>query len=171
MNPRYDRRTILLHWTSAILVVLMWLAGQTIDFFPKGTPRITVRSLHISVGLLLAAVLALRIGWRVRGGARLPAAPGPAGAAARAMHVLLYLLLSAAILVGIACVWIRGDTLFNMFTVPAFAPGNTALRHDAVDLHGLLANCLLAAAALHMLAALWHQFIRKDGLLLRMWPR
>jgi cytochrome b561 len=170
MHTRYDRRTIALHWSCAALGLLIWVAGQTIDFFPKGMPRITARSVHISVGLVLAALVAARIRWRLRGGTRLPAAPGPSGAMAGAMHSLLYLLLCAVVAVGIACVWIRGDTLFNLFTVPAFAPGNTALRHDAVDLHGWLANALLAAAALHALAALWHQYVRKDGVLLRMLP-
>lgn len=170
MNATYDRRTILLHWASAILVVLMWVAGQTIDFFPKGVPRVGARSIHICVGLVLAVVLALRIGWRIRGGAKLPARSGLDEVAARTVHTLLYLLLAAVVIIGIACVWIRGDTLFNLFTVPAFRPGDTALRRNAVDLHGLLANCLLALATLHAIAALWHQFVRKDGLLRRMWP-
>lgn len=170
MNPTYDRRTIVLHWTSAILVILMWLAGQTIDFFPKGTPRISARSMHICVGVALALLLAVRIAWRIRGGAKLPAQAGLDAVAARTVHVLLYLLLAAVVIAGFACVWIRGDTIFNLFTVPAFRPGDTALRHSAVDLHGLLANCLLALAGVHALAALWHQFVRKDQLLRRMWP-
>lgn len=170
MNPSYDRSTIVLHWASAILVVLMWLAGQTIDLFPKGAPRIGARSLHICAGVVLALILVVRIGWRIRGGARLPSQPGFDAVAARTVHGLLYLLLAAVVIAGFACVWIRGDTIFGLFTVPAFRPGDTALRHNAVDLHGLLANCLLALAGVHALAALWHQFVRKDQLLRRMWP-
>ena len=45
MTDTYDRRTIVYHWASAALVLGLWIAGQCIDFFPKGTPRITVRSL------------------------------------------------------------------------------------------------------------------------------
>ena len=36
-------------------------------------------------------------------------------------------------------------------------------------IHGQLANVLLALVALHILAALYHQFIRRDGLIGRMW--
>ena len=37
---RYDSRTITLHWLTAVLVVGLWTLGETIDFFPKGAPRI-----------------------------------------------------------------------------------------------------------------------------------
>jgi cytochrome b561 len=71
---------------------------------------------------------------------------------------------------GLAAVWIRGDNLFELFAVPAFDPGNKELRRNAVQLHEWLANGLLAAAALHLFAALWHHWKLKDGLLNRMWP-
>ncbi|HEY1090070.1 MAG TPA: cytochrome b/b6 domain-containing protein [Burkholderiaceae bacterium] len=44
------------------------------------------------------------------------------------------------------------------------------MRHDAVEWHALAANSLLIVAGLHAAAALWHQFVRKDGVLRRMWP-
>lgn len=167
----YDRRTITLHWVSAALVLLLWLAGQSIDWFPKGAPRMTVRSLHICCGLVLGLLLVARIAWRHKGGVRLaPAETGARGKLATGIHHLLYALLAATVLVGVACVWIRGDTLFNLLTVPAFDPGNKALRHDATELHELLANLLLGLAALHAAVALWHQHLLKDDLLRRMWP-
>src|ERR1700694_3401289 len=71
----YDTVTILLHWATAALVVFLWgiaspdipLTGgvSLIDFFPKGQPRIVVRSLHITLGVLLIAVLIVRLSWRV----------------------------------------------------------------------------------------------------------
>lgn len=171
MTNHYDSRTIFLHWATAVLVLLLWIAGQCIDFFPKGTPRVTVRSLHISVGAALGVMLFMRLRWRMRGGSML-AAPdqGYAALLRAAMHRLLYLLLIAIVVIGVACVWIRGDNLFNVLTVPAFDPSNKILRHDAVELHGLVANVLLAAAGLHAGVALWHHHIRKDGVLRRMWP-
>ena len=66
--------------------------------------------------------------------------------------------------------WIRGDNLFNLFTVPAFDPGNRALAHQAVELHEWIANLLLGLAVLHGAAAIWHHRALKDGVLRRMWP-
>ncbi|CAN5741652.1 cytochrome b [soil metagenome] len=167
----YDTRTIFLHWASAALVAGLWIIGQTIDFFPTGTARIMVRSLHILFGGILGILLVARLSWRRHGGIKLPPANADmTGRLAISVHYLLYALLLAIVVIGVACVWIRGDNLFNLITVPAFDPGNKALRHDAVELHGLVANILLAVAGFHAAAALWHHFMQKDGVLRRMLP-
>ena len=168
----YDSRTIALHWASACLVLLLWLAGQTIDWFPRGDARVNARSVHIVLGLLLALVVLVRLHWRTTHGTRLPPADtGWSGRAAIGVHHLLYTLLLVLIGLGMASVWFRGDSIFGLFSVPAFDPTNTTLRRNAVHLHGLLANILLAVSALHAGAALWHHLVRKDGVLARMLPR
>lgn len=167
----YDPTTRALHWGSAALVLALWLAGEFLGLFPKGTPRTTVRSLHICLGLLLGALLVWRIVWRQTGGVRFALdAPLRFARQAQWAHRLLYVALALMLLSGIALVWIRGENLFNLFTLPAFDPGNKELRHNAKELHGWLANGLLLGAVLHALMALWHQWVRKDGLLLRMLP-
>lgn len=170
MSTSYDSRTIFLHWATAALVLTLWISGQCIDFFPKGTWRIIARSLHISIGLLLGIILVARLAWRAGQGSQLPAQTGAVGVVGRVFHAGLYLLLVGIVAIGLACVWIRGDNLFNLFTVPAFDPTNKTLRHDAVELHGLIANILLASALFHAAAGLWHHFVRRDGVLKRMWP-
>jgi cytochrome b561 len=171
MTPTYDSRTVFLHWLSAVLVLGLWIVGQCIDFFPKGTPRVTVRSLHIALGVLLLATVVVRVLWRRTGGVKLPPADsGAAGKLAIGVHHLLYALLIALVALGLASVWFRGDNIFNLFTVPAFDPGNKALAHNTVELHGLLANVLLLVAGLHGAAAAWHHWGLKDGVLARMWP-
>lgn len=166
----YDQRTIFLHWISAAVVLTLWVAGQTIDWFPRGTLRVTARSIHIALGLLCAMLLAFRLSWRASGGSKLPTNKGPSGQFAVVIHKMLYFLLACLLLLGIFAVWVRGDTLFNLFTIPAFDPGNKVLAHRVVSLHGLGANMLLALAALHAAAAIWHHLGIKDGVLRRMWP-
>lgn len=56
---RYDRTSILPHWVTATLVVLLWLIAHWIDDFPRGTARITARSVHILLGVTLLAVAGL----------------------------------------------------------------------------------------------------------------
>lgn len=168
---RYDARSIALHWLTAALVVGLWAMGQTIDFFPKGGPRITARSLHIVFGVALALVLAWRIGWRLSGGVRLPpAGAGRLDALASFVHRALYLLLIATVLLGIANVWVRGDTIFGLLKIPAFDTANPGLRETVEDWHGLSANILLALAAAHAAAGLFHHLVLKDGVLRRMLP-
>lgn len=170
-STRYDKRSIVFHWLTLALVLGLWIVGENIDNFAKGDPRVYVRSLHILFGLVLAYIMVRRVLWRRSGGAKLAqAGEGTQAKLAKGMHHLLYALLFAVVIVGIGAELIRGDNLFNLFSLPSIAPGNKALRHDSVELHGLLVNVLLIAAALHALAALWHQFITKDNLLARMLP-
>jgi cytochrome b561 len=168
---RYDRRTIALHWLTAVLVVALWIVGQTIDAFPKGTPRVLARSVHITTGVLLALVLTHRIWWRLSGGTRLPpAGTGRLDAIASLTHRLLYVLLVATVVLGIANAWVRGDNLFTLFTIPAFDPGNRALREQVEELHELAANTVLAVALLHAAAGLLHHYAWRDDVLRRMLP-
>ena len=79
--------------------------------------------------------------------------------------------MASVVTLGIAAVWIRGDNIFNLFTIPAFDPSNKQLREDVVDLHGLFANALLILEGLHALIAIWHHKVIKDDVLSRIWPK
>lgn len=168
---RYDGKTIVLHWLTAGLVVSLWVIAKVIDDFASGWPRVTVRSVHITLGVCLAVVLVVRLAWRFGGGVKLPAAEaGVAGLLARAVHGVLYLLVIAVVLGGVANVWVRGDSIFGLFQVPAFAPGDRALRRLVGGWHELGANAILILAGLHAAAALVHHYVRRDGVLRRMLP-
>jgi cytochrome b561 len=167
----YDSRSIGLHWVTAALVIVLWCLGQTIDWFPRGNARIAARSLHVCLGAVLAVILCYRLWWRLGAGRRLPAAgSGIPQAFATVLHFLLYAALLSAVAVGVANAWVRGDNIFNLFTLPAFDLGNKALKAQVEDLHALLANVLLALAGFHAAAALAHHLIWKDSVLRRMLP-
>jgi cytochrome b561 len=166
---RHDDTTILLHWVTAILIVLMWTVGQIIDWFPRGTPRISARSTHILLGVILLCVLLVRIAWRVRSGSRLPSAePAWMGRLGKVTHYALYLILATTLLLGVLNVFGRGDKFFALFAFPRIATGNDGFKSTVEDLHALSANVLVSLAALHALAALAHHFVRRDGVLRRM---
>jgi cytochrome b561 len=171
-GERYDSTSIWMHWVTAATVLLLWILGQTIDWFPRGTPRTGARTAHILLGATLGVLLIARIAWRARRGRRLaPAMLGSFGTTARVMHWLLYVLVAATIVLGISNAWIRGDTLLGLFKIPSLAPGDKALRQLVEDWHGDAANIVLIAAGLHALMALLHHFYWKDGVLRRMLPR
>ncbi|MBY0612166.1 MAG: cytochrome b [Beijerinckiaceae bacterium] len=168
---RYDTRTIVFHWTIAVLVVLQWLSAQTIDLFPRGPLRVDARSVHIMLGVLTGAVLLARIIWRATEGRRLPLADkGVLNLVAKATHWGLYALLTAMVLVGLFLAWTRGDSIFNLFSIPAYEPGNRALVHQVEELHGTIGWIIIAVAGLHSAAALFHRYFLKDGVLQRMLP-
>ena len=166
---RYDSATILLHWATAVLVVAQWVGAQTIDWFPRGPLRVDARSVHIVAGVLLAALVAARLLWRVTGGRRLPLADkGALNLVAKGTHWGLYALLIAMLGVGLFLAWTRGDSIFNLFSIPAFDPGNRALAHRVQEVHATIGWLILALAGLHAGAALVHRYLWRDGVLGRM---
>jgi cytochrome b561 len=168
---RHAPTTIWLHWATAGLVALLWVIGQTIDFAPSGNLRVDYRSVHIVLGIALAGVLAVRIFWRLtRGGMLPPLDTGPMLLIAQMTHLALYALMLAAVCLGVANVWVRGDSLFNLVTVPAFAPGNTALRKTVEGWHALATNAVVIVAGVHASAALFHHLVLRDSTLRRMLP-
>ena len=167
----YDARTIFFHWATAVLVVAQWLGAQTIDWFPRGPLRVDARSVHITLGVLLAALLVARLAWRVTGGRRLPLADkGALNVVAKGTHWTLYGLLAAMVLAGMFLTWTRGDSIFNLFSIPAYDPGNRALAEQVQDVHGTIGWIILALAGVQASAALVHRYLWHDGVLARMLP-
>ncbi len=168
---RYDGRTMFFHWATLLLVVLQFAIAWTIDDFPRGPLRVDARSVHITIGTLLAVLLIARLSWRATGGRRLPAADaGPTHVLAKATHWGLYALLLAMVTVGLFLVWVRGDSIYNLFSIPAFDPSNKALREQVGDLHATIGWVIIGLAGLHAAAALVHRFLWHDGVLSRMLP-
>jgi cytochrome b561 len=168
---RYDTVTIIFHWLTAVLVLTQWFGAQTIDWFPRGAPRIDARSVHITCGVLLAVVILARIIWRLTGGRHLePADRGIFAVVSKATHWALYALVVAMLLAGLMLTWARGDTIFNLFKLPPMDPANHGLADQLQDIHATIGWMILALAGLHAAAALFHRIVWKDGVLARMLP-
>lgn len=167
--PSYDRQTVVLHWATAVLVVLQWTGAQLIDRFPKGPLRVDARSMHITLGCLLALVIVARITWRSTRGRRLPPTDrGLRRILAGMVHTGLYVLLVSTVSLGLLNVWVRGDSLFNLASVPKLIVAGVNMRGVVGNAHALAANLILALAGVHAAAALWHQYVRRDRLMKRM---
>jgi cytochrome b561 len=165
----YDAATIALHWITAVLVVGLWVIGETGDWIPKGPGRSMYWSLHVVFGFLLVAVTLARLGWRLAAGRRLP---GVGAAAmrflAKAMHSGLYLLLALVLAFGVANALVRGFRLFDLFALPQLIAPDW--KKTIAELHELGANLLILAVGAHAVAALAHHFVFRDDVLSRMRP-
>ena len=171
-NPdqaRYDMASIAFHWLTAMLVLLLWLMAQSEALLPREW-RHGMWSFHITAGAILVLVYCARLLWLTSSAIR-PASvnDGALRLAEQAAHGLLYALLAATLVLGIVNVAVRGWDLFGLLQIPGFAPEDRPLRRSINGWHELAANVLLSLAAGHALAALYHQFVRRDGALKRMW--
>jgi cytochrome b561 len=170
--PRYDRGAIAFHWTVAVLVAVVGTIGVVHDSLPEESQPFWI-NLHAIIGLVLLAVVLARVCWRATH--KPPALPPGSGELSRRLsypvHMLLYLLLIVIPLIGIVTfIWHGRVFDFGLFKADFGVHKNRAIFHPTEDLHGWLAYTLFTVVGLHVLAALWHQFYRRDRLLLRMWP-
>ncbi len=163
-----------LHWLIVLLLIAQFAAAWTMPHIGRNTPVTTLISAHFTMGIVILAVAVVRLAWRFTHGEPEPEAGVPPWqtTSARIVHWLLYLLLFTLPVLGwINASW-RGMPIV-MFgrelpqLVATRAPGWSWTG----DVHSLLANyLLLALVGLHVLAGLYHYFIRRDRVLQRMLP-
>lgn len=172
---RYSRPAIVLHWTLAILIpVLIGLGWYMLSI--EDTPGSeSLFALHVSLGLTAALLIALRLTWRLRNRPEpLAAAIVPAwqSHAARATHILMYLLLVAMPIAGYLGASFSGEPVaYFGVPLPSWAGKSDGLKEQLFSAHSIMAWILVAVISLHVLGALKHLLIDKDGVFFRMWPR
>lgn len=170
--PRYDRFSILLHWLMAALLLAQIALGWWMQDIPKDTTgtRAWWFNAHKSIGMALGLLALVRTAWATR---RARVAPVPMGAVqqavAQASHGLLYGLMLLLPLSGfLGSVFSGYPVRFFGLRLPALAQRWDAAKGLFADVHCVTSWGLMALVALHVLAALYHQVIRQDGLLQRM---
>ena len=167
----FDSTAVALHWTTAGLIVIGFSLGLTVDAFPKEWEHAVVNT-HSLLGLAVLALTAARIAWRL--GHPPPPMPGDAGGplvrrAAAAVHFLLYALMVVVPLIGIPVLLYRGRGLdFGLFQLPSPFARTPEIFRPLTEAHELAAYALIGLAAAHVLAALYHHFVRRDEVLLQM---
>jgi cytochrome b561 len=171
-RTQYDSFSILLHWITVILVLAQFGLAQTWGFAPKPTRHLMIVS-HMSFGILLSAVLIVRIGWRLLPGHESPAAAvGWIERAAKGGHYLLYALLVSEAVLGFVLRW-SGNESMSFFGLPIpspFAPTDKATHHAIGEAHDFIGWTIIVIAAVHAAAALFHHFVLRDDVLKRMLP-
>lgn len=168
----YDRITKFLHWLIFLLVGTQYAIGELMPDIGRNTQEVGLVALHIAMGgFLLIAILAT-IGWRLTHPVpQLPELPAWQRKAAAATHWAMYLLILVMVLLGWAAANFRGWSLkLASVNLPNLANKGDSWAHTAGDIHTTLVNVLLALVLLHVLAALYHQFIVRDGVMRRILP-
>jgi cytochrome b561 len=174
----YARPARVLHWLTALLLAVqvpvgfyMVHRGGTLGLWDGVTN--TLYSGHKLGGVVLLALVLLRLAWRLGRGAP-PAAPTTARwqrVASGVVHAALYGLLVALPVVGyIGVARFPALELFGGITLPALLDPDETAAKEAFALHALLGWALIAGIAVHVAAALFHHFVRRDEVLARMLP-
>ena len=172
---RYTKPAIALHWLIGLLVLGMIGLGLSMGDIPKGTPERTFYfNLHKSIGVTIAILVLIRLWWRARN----PPPPLPDSLpawqvqASKISHALLYLCLIVMPLSGFAASQFTkyGITYFWLFKIPPLGWEDREIYGFLQGIHGVTATLLIALVVLHILAALKHLLVNRDGVFQRMLP-
>jgi cytochrome b561 len=171
-SGRYTSTAIILHWAIAACILFNLAVGFFMEGLDPDARKIVV-GLHVSSGMTVLALTAIRIVWRLTH-APPPFFPGMQRwqvHAAHAVHVLLYLMMVVMPVTG----WMflsahpprpgAGVRVWGLFTVPPIEPIAQLKEplqkqfHDQwVGYHSIGAWILILLLVIHVAAALKHQW-------------
>lgn len=167
----YGLVSVALHWIVAAFITFLFVSGQVMAALENTPGARDVRMVHISIGAIAAAFIIARVVWRIAQGS--PEKIGGDTALNKLAVVIQWLLLAAmlgSVLTGVLTVWSNGRDVmvFGWFALPTPMGKNEALHHLLEEVHELLANTIAAMVVLHVLGAVKHLVIDRDGVMRRM---
>jgi cytochrome b561 len=172
--PRHPKWTIRAHWLSALAIGLVFGLGWLRELVDGDALRALLLGVHRQVGLLVLLLWVVRLLVRLTH----PLAPSTAHEpwvlrwAATAAHGVLYLVLLAMPLLGWAMTNAQGHELLLLGALPL--PHLVSVDPDLADSlqewHERGSWLLLGLVGAHLGAAVWHHWVRRDGVLAAMAP-
>lgn len=174
----YSRTARVLHWLTVALIVVQLPVGVYMAY--RGNVRNVWDTLtgalyngHKLLGVTILAVVVCRLGYRLARGAPPdePTLEPWQRLASHLNHWGLYALLIGVPVAGyIGVALFPALDIFGLFSLPAVVAPDKAAAKTAFLVHGLLAAALALLIAVHVAAALFHYFVRRDNVLGRMLP-
>lgn len=170
MKPkRYHPLQAALHWSSAVLIVFLLMMGTFyLKYLPNTAEKLIPLRVHLLIGLLVGLLTLARL-------VSLSLLPQPRATASKGILPIavfvrtgLYVAILGIVLSGIVMTLHKNFPETLQFGLDRPLPH--AFWHSFRIAHAVFAYVLMALIGVHVTAALFHQFIRKDQLLSRMWP-
>jgi len=168
----YDAVAKTLHWLIALIVIVMLIAGWTLEDMPL-EERQQIIMIHSGLGTTIFVLMLMRLGWRLTH--RPPVAvpmPDWQHKASVFVHWAFYgLLLLQPIFGVLQAAYIDYPVLaFGIIDYSGLAADNQAMFSLFHQAHGITAGLLILLVLVHAGAALMHHFYQKDNVLRRMLP-
>ena len=174
-TDHYPATSKLLHWLVAACVLVTVPVAIAMDRVGQGPTQDSLYNLHKSLGVLILVLMVLRLINRLVAGALAPEAEIEPWqrAVSSIVHTSLYVLLLAMPIVGYIANSAYGAStpFFGLFELPSIVGKNEELATRLFTLHRWVGWLVILLVLMHISAALYHHFIRRDAVLKRMLPR
>ncbi|HEX5338957.1 MAG TPA: cytochrome b/b6 domain-containing protein [Gallionella sp.] len=168
---QYSKRMVIVHWLTLALLVAAWLLGDELDEARhEAGATLLGYVIHSLVGGAVLLLLAMRLVFRRKDGTPAPVGNGLMDKVATGIHHALYTVLFLLPVSGML-------TVVNSDVGKALLAGDATLLPKkftgvfAHEVHEVLVTVLIVLVGVHVLGAIKHQFIMKDGLMERMMLR
>jgi cytochrome b561 len=167
----YGWISILLHWLTAVAIIVLLFAGSSIAS-TEPEERIAALNFHTSVGVSCYVLLWARIVWRFWVGH-----PGPNERQrgffydlGKWTHYALIIALGAMLLTGPGMAWASGTDIavFDWFTIPAASEPDFALRDSLHVVHRSCAIIIFIGIVMHLGGVYKHTAFNHDGTFVKM---
>ena len=169
---RYSAASIALHWLMLLLIVGVYAAIEFREAFPRGSePREALKAWHFMLGLSVFGLVWLRLAARLVWAA--PHSEGPAlqQFAAKATHFALYLFMIAMPIAGWLILSAEGKPIpFFGMELPALVGENKQLAEGVEEVHEIGGTIGYWLIGIHAAASLFHHYVLRDRVLMRMLP-
>jgi cytochrome b561 len=173
-TQRFRLPACVLHWLVALAIPFQIYLGWAAELASTRETGSQFVHLHYQVGVTIAALMTLRLTWRIAVGAPAHRDDDPrwrrrlAAITHWALYGLLFLLPASGY---VTWVWMKAPMgVFGLFELPKlFIPPeeDETWRAIAWYVHYWCGWILIGLVILHVGAAVWHQFVRRDGLISR----
>jgi len=161
------------HWILGVTVIGMLAFGWWMNHIPARADRLFYRSIHADIGYVLLLLMVVRLLWRIIDPK--PALPSDTPRWRRiSAHINQWALYIVTIMVAMLG-WAHSGAhkpdyadWFGLFRVPQITSPDKAVADAYEDRHIFFAYVLLALIVIHVVAALWHHFVKRDRVTARM---
>jgi cytochrome b561 len=165
---QYSTRIAVVHWLTLLLFIAAVYLGHALDEIEVAKDKMSLYPAHFIIGDLVLILTLIRVYFLRKDGKLAPMEGGSAIAnkVAAGIHHLLYFLLVALPVTGIIMISTTG--LIDALKLNDASKLPDLEKFAIHEVHAILVGILVLTIGLHVLAALYHQFILKDNLIRRM---
>ncbi len=169
---KFSSITVGFHWIIAIAVIGMLAFGIYMEDLPDSPEKGDLYGIHISIGVIVLVVASLRITWRIINKFPIPLSTMPKWQE-RIAKLAHWVLIIGTVMMPISGLMMNlgGGRSLNIFGYELIAESgieNEFLSGFGHTVHEFGGKLLIIFVVLHVIGAIKHQFIDKDGTISRM---
>jgi cytochrome b561 len=167
---QYSKRMVIVHWLTLALLIAGWYLGEDLaEATDESKATLAGYIVHMLVGGTVLLLTMTRLVFRSKDGTPPAIGQSAVDKLAKGIHHILYFLLFILPISGVITITTSDAAKALLAGDANLLPKKDGYEHVfAHEVHETLVTVLIVLVAVHLLGAIKHQFITKDGLMERM---